>query len=235
MSLINGLVDRHPVNVVHMCTVHRGAEESTPAFQQHCGGSFLREKESKKREEGAGRKEVGAEKREWNFEAFGSCCCKGEWMRAGAVQPATWAVLTRHNGGLSVVLNPLVARWERAAVRPPLLTDTLRHAHPLDNWILHPGKSPPSLGSVLTARGPDSNSPRINISCRERLWVRPSVSVRNQNIKRKMVLWCEGMISSWYRLSACCNNPYFTCLKASNSPSASLYWHPLLCDRGRFN
>lgn len=54
-------------------------------------------------------------------------------MRAEAVQPATWAVLTLDNGGLSVVLNPLVACWERAAVRPPLTTDTLRHAHPLDN------------------------------------------------------------------------------------------------------
>lgn len=51
-------------------------------------------------------------------------------MRAGAVQPATWAVLTCDNGGLSVVLNPLVACWEQAAVRPPLKTDTLTR------WII---------------------------------------------------------------------------------------------------
>lgn len=51
-------------------------------------------------------------------------------MRAGAMQPATWAVLTRDNGGLSVVLNPLVACWERAAVRPALTTDTLTR------WII---------------------------------------------------------------------------------------------------
>ena len=54
-------------------------------------------------------------------------------MSAGAVQPATWAVLTGDNGGLSVALNPLVARWEWATGRPALTTDTLRHALPLDN------------------------------------------------------------------------------------------------------
>ena len=58
--MINGLVDRHPVNVVHMCTVHRGAEESTPALWRGRRG---------RREEGGGRKGVGAEKRELNFEA----------------------------------------------------------------------------------------------------------------------------------------------------------------------
>lgn len=47
-----------------------------------------------------------------------------------AVQPATWAVLTQDNGGLSVVLNLLVTCWERAAVRQPLTTDTLTR------WII---------------------------------------------------------------------------------------------------
>lgn len=51
-------------------------------------------------------------------------------MSVEAVQPATWAVLTRDNGGLSVVLNLLVTCWERAAVRQPLTTDTLTH------WII---------------------------------------------------------------------------------------------------
>lgn len=69
--MINGLVDRQTVNVVHMCTVHRGAEESTPAFQPHCGGSFLRAEE---RERGGG--EGGqAEKRN---ETLRLRCCKGE-------------------------------------------------------------------------------------------------------------------------------------------------------------
>lgn len=60
--MINGLVDRHPVNVVHMCTVHRGAEESTPALQPHCGGSFLRAGEQGGGGGGGG--ERRAEKRE---------------------------------------------------------------------------------------------------------------------------------------------------------------------------
>lgn len=59
--MINGLVDRHPVNVVHMCTVHRGAEESTPALQPHCGGSFLRAGEQERGEEEVG---VGGEEEE---------------------------------------------------------------------------------------------------------------------------------------------------------------------------
>lgn len=66
MPLINGLVDRHPVNVVHMCTVHRGAEESTPAFQQHCRGSFLRVGEQERDrgwEEGGGEEEKEWEQR----------------------------------------------------------------------------------------------------------------------------------------------------------------------------
>lgn len=54
--MINGLVDGHPVNVVHMCTVHRGAEESTSAFQQHCGAPFLRAGEQVKRGREGGRK-----------------------------------------------------------------------------------------------------------------------------------------------------------------------------------
>lgn len=193
MSVINGLVDRHPVNVVHMCTVHRGAEESTPALQPHCGGSFLRAGEQERGEEevGGGRRKKRSESWEKRMKLWGSrqCCCKGEWMSVEAVQPATWAVLTRDNGGLSVVLNLLVTCWERAAVRQPLTTDTLRHAHPLYNWILHPGKSPPSLSGSLATRGPDRNSPRINISSREKVWVRPSVSVRQT---REMVLWCRG-------------------------------------------
>lgn len=118
MSLINGLVDGHPVNVVHMCAVHGGAEESTSVFQQHCEGSFW--KSQWWWWGGCVRVET-----EWNLEVFGLFCCEGGWMRAGAVQPATWDVLTRNNGGLSVALNPLVACWERAAVRPPLTTDTL--------------------------------------------------------------------------------------------------------------
>lgn len=90
MSVINGLVDRHPVNVVHMCTVHRGAEESTPALQPHCGGSFLRAGEQERGEEGVGggRKGVRAEKREWNFEALGSAVVKGsEWVWRPCSQP----------------------------------------------------------------------------------------------------------------------------------------------------
>lgn len=67
--LINGLVDRHPVNVVHMCTVHRGAEESTSAFQQHCGDSFLRGGELER--EGRGKKEweQGKENETWRLSA----------------------------------------------------------------------------------------------------------------------------------------------------------------------
>lgn len=61
-------------------------------------------------------------------------------MRAGAVQPATWDVLTQDNGGHSVVLNPLVACWEQASVCPPLTTDTLSQ---LNNWILTPRKVTP--------------------------------------------------------------------------------------------
>lgn len=49
------------------------------------------------------------------------------------MRPDTWTVLTLDNGGLSLALNPLVARWEQAVVRLPLTTDTLKHAHPLDN------------------------------------------------------------------------------------------------------
>lgn len=45
------LVDGHPVNVVHMCTVRRGAEESTQAFHRHCGGSFGRAREGARLEE----------------------------------------------------------------------------------------------------------------------------------------------------------------------------------------
>lgn len=48
------------------------------------------------------------------------CCKKRGVNESGGRAAATWAVLTRHNGGLSVVLNPLVARWERAAVHPPV-------------------------------------------------------------------------------------------------------------------
>lgn len=166
MSLINGLVDRHPVNVVHMCTVHRGAEESTPALQRHCGGSFLRvgEQERGGGGEGGGRK--GNESRERRMkllEALGSAVVKGsEWERRPCSQPHGPFSLGIMEA-FSVVLNPLVACWERAAVRPPLTTDTLRHAHPLDNWILHPEKSPPFLGRgsplhvALTG-----NSPRIS-------------------------------------------------------------------------
>ena len=81
MLLINGLVDGHPVNVVHMCTVHRGAEESTPAFQQHCGGSFLRAGEQEREGRGGGgeggEKRSGSREREFNFGAFGSAVVKG--------------------------------------------------------------------------------------------------------------------------------------------------------------
>ena len=162
MSLINGLVDRHPVNVVHMCTVHRGAEESTPALQRHCGGSFLRAGEQERvRWLGGGGGE--RKKREWEqrkenetFEALGSAVVKGsEWERRPCSQPHGPFSLGIM-GAFSVDLNPLVACWERAAVRPPLTTDTLRHAHPLDNWILHPAKSPPFPWTGLPAtRGPD--------------------------------------------------------------------------------
>lgn len=155
------------MNVVHMCTVHRGAEESTSAFQQHCGDSFLRGGELER--EGRGKRSGSREKR-MKLGGFRQRCCKGEWMRAGAVQPATWAVLTRNNGSLSVALNPLVACWERAAVRPPLTTDTLSHAHPLDNWILHPRKSSLSLVMSPVTRGPDRNSPRINFLSNEKVW-----------------------------------------------------------------
>ncbi len=85
MSLINGLVDRHPVNVVHMCAVHRGAEESTPALQQHCGDSFLRVWRAREGGWGEGER---AEKREWNSEALGSAVVKGgEWERRPCSQP----------------------------------------------------------------------------------------------------------------------------------------------------
>lgn len=133
MSLINGLVDRHTVNVVHMCTVHRGAEESTPALQRHCGGSFLRvgEQERGGGGEGGGRK--GNESRERRMkllEALGSAVVKGsEWERRPCSQPHGPFSLGIMEA-FSVVLNPLVACWERAAVRPPLTTDTLTR------WII---------------------------------------------------------------------------------------------------
>lgn len=109
-----------------------------------------------------GREGVGAGEKRMKLGGFRQRRCKGEWMRAGAVQPATWTVLTQNNGSLSVALNLLVARWERAAVCPPLTTDTLSHARPLDNWILHPRKSSLFLVMSPTTRGPDRNSPRIN-------------------------------------------------------------------------
>lgn len=102
----------------------------------------------------------------WGFQQC--CCCKGAWMSTGAMRPATWAVLTLDNGGLSVVLNPLVACWEQAAVHSPLTTDTLKHALPLDNWILPPGKSLFSPVRSPATRGPDRNSPIINVSCGKR-------------------------------------------------------------------
>ena len=124
------------------------------------------ELESKRGEvvwEGGGRK--GNESRERRMkllEALGSAVVKGsEWERRPCSQPHGPFSLGIMEA-FSVVLNPLVACWERAAVRPPLTTDTLRHTHPLDNWILHPEKSPPFLGwgsplhVALTG-----NSPRI--------------------------------------------------------------------------
>lgn len=50
--MINGLVDRRPVNVVHMCAVRRGAQESTSALQPHCGGSSLGAGEEEEEERG---------------------------------------------------------------------------------------------------------------------------------------------------------------------------------------
>lgn len=51
MSLINELVDGHPVNVVHMFAVHGGAEESTPALWRLLeGGGEEEEGEERERE-----------------------------------------------------------------------------------------------------------------------------------------------------------------------------------------
>lgn len=67
-------------------------------------------------------------------------------MKAGTMQPATWDVLTQNNGGLSAALNPLVVRWERAAMRPPLTADTLT---PWMIEFLLPGKSTLFYSGVL--------------------------------------------------------------------------------------
>lgn len=82
-------------------------------------------------------------------------------MRVEAVQPTTWAVLTPHNGGLSVLLNLLVACWERAAVHPDSHTLTRCIIEFLDprNSTPVPGRASPPLPHT---RGPDRNSPRIS-------------------------------------------------------------------------
>lgn len=45
------------INVVHMCAVRRGAQESTSALQPHCGGSSLGAGEEEEGEEQGQRKE----------------------------------------------------------------------------------------------------------------------------------------------------------------------------------
>lgn len=72
---------------------------------QHCGGSFLQPERG-----GGGRRKRKSGSRQKRFKLWGFqqwCCWKGAWKSMGAMQPATWTVLTLDNGGLSVFLTSL--------------------------------------------------------------------------------------------------------------------------------
>lgn len=170
-----------------MCTVHGGAEESTSAFTAALWRLFSA---ARGVEEGGGRKRVEADKREWNFEAFSSAVVKGpEWERGPCSQPHGLFSLWIMEAFLWF-LTPLSHAGSRQPSTRPSQQTRSKHVHPLDNWILHPGKSLPSLARSPTTRGSDRNSPMINMSCGEGVGVR--LGVRKNKIKRQMVLWCEG-------------------------------------------
>lgn len=195
MSLINGQVDRHPVNVVHMCTVHRGAEESTPAFQQHCGGSFLRVGEQ---ERGGGRKKR-SESREKRMKLWGSlssAVVKGsEWERRPCSQPHGPFSL----GIMEAFLWFLTPLSHAGNGQPSTHCSQQTRSDTLTRWIIefytqesHPLPWPgPPLHVALTGTLPGSTSHLGKESESG-----PVFGVRKENIKREMVLWCEG--------DACC-------------------------------